>query len=70
MYNFPPHAPPTPLPPNTHTQENGVWHFTQTASLVTICIKSQILFPRKNKKDIVNLSLVEFGQSVVGQYET
>ena len=40
--------------------ENRIWHFMQMISLETICMKCQILFCRKNKKDISNCRVLIF----------
>ena len=46
-------------------RENGIWHFMQIVSSETICMKCQILFTGKNKKNIINLSSAEYAQRVV-----
>ena len=40
-------------------------HFMQTVAKETICMKCQILFSGKNKKNIINLSSAEFANWVI-----
>ena len=40
--------------------ENRIWHFMQIVSLETICMKYQIIFSRKNKKNTSKCHLLKF----------
>ena len=42
--------------------ENRIWHFMQ---IVSICMKCQILFSGKNKKNTINLSSSELAHRKV-----
>ena len=43
--------------------ENRIWHYMQIVS--TICMKCQILFSGRNKKNITIFSAAELAQSLV-----